>query len=203
MRSWRERAARRAPSEGTGAICAWWTERPRRVDSVGNHPAFEHPVRDRRGHLVEERGAHLRVALQEAETRCSSIVFGSLFLCHSCSQDELWYFWTTLSATMSRMGNCAYVIPAVTHNATAIRVNRLLMVISLDDRLASRKRTGLRPSRGEAARDGTCHSPMFSFPCRLLPPAPEVPSGSHAGRPPATAAGRADCPRCRRRRDTA
>ena len=44
---------------------------------------------------------------------------------------------------------------------------------------------------------------MFSSPCRLLMPESKVPSGSRAGRPPATAVCRSNRPRSRGRRDTA
>ena len=50
---------------------------------------------------------------------------------------------------------------------------------------------------------GTVNSSMFSSPCRLLMPESKVPSGSRAGRPPATVVCRSNRPRSRRRRDTA
>src|SRR5262249_32293012 len=64
-------------------------------------------------------------------TFCSSGEWGWPLFAISCSQLELWYFWTTLLATWSSIGNCcAYTTPASAAAATAVNDHAFLLIAS-------------------------------------------------------------------------
>src|SRR5437868_12809444 len=56
---------------------------------------------------------------------CSCWVGGFFvsFACHNCSQEDVWYFWTTLLATKSMIGYCCAPV-TLTQNSTSTTPNR-------------------------------------------------------------------------------